>query len=161
MAQKRYVGKRRLTPLTISLALLALATTILSGCNSSRETGWFAPDSITTITVGRNAGEIRVEVELPEGYEPAEEFVQRASLRSGDVVQTDAQTMLERPFTLRLDAPGAQAPPELSLELLIGFCEPEEKDVCYIDTSSIAVVRSEDSASTRATTITYRPERPQ
>jgi hypothetical protein len=159
MAHQRSRRKRRPAQLITSVAVLALT---LGSCGAaSGGTGWFATDGgepLASIAFGPGVREVVVSVELPPGYEAAEEFAQRMTISAGDEAQTDVQSGLARAFRLPLpsDAGG-----DTAVELLLGFCEADVKEVCYVDTASLAIVEGAAThIDTPTVTLTYRPEEP-
>lgn len=142
------------------MALVAVATL---GCGDTATTGWSDPNGATLasgLELDAGSPAISVAIELPPGYEPADEFVQRATLRSSHGEQTDTQSGLDRAFRLEPASEDAY-----ELELILGFCESDVKEVCYVDTATLAVVvraAADDEAprSTAVRSIVYRPEAP-
>lgn len=138
------------------MALTGLAVT---GCGQTvRATGWTARDGSTAVSrleLARISAAITVGIELPPGYEAAEDFIQRATLRLPDGEQTDTQSGLDRAFRLELPAGGANTG---ELEVMLGFCESDRKEVCYVDTATLPVSRREAAGDTE--TLVYRPEPP-
>lgn len=175
MAHQRSDRKCGLAPLStlarphrLLLAIAAvLAATILGGCSQAPGPGWFAvseargePEPVTELTL-RDGEAITVRVELPAGYIPAE-FLQRATMRRGGEEQTREQFAPESSsFSFRLTPAGGPGGPggEASLTLVLGFCEPAAKDVCYVDMSEIPVRFTDTGPG--AATVLYRPETPQ
>lgn len=156
MAQNRSGGKRRLaTLITISI--------LIASCGQETEPGygWFAPEAVETLSVAPGAESILLRVELPSGHVPADDFVQRATLvvgsGPGTVTEFDIEERLEIPIS-----PVTWQNREIGLELMLGFCEYDVKEVCYIDTPRISVNLLTDSEeqSSPDLTIIYRPEPP-
>ena len=174
MAHQRSDRKRGLASLSaLALALrqrlllaiaVVLAGSVVGGCSQASGPGWYAlsdargePEPVTELAL-RDGEAITVRVELPAGYIPAE-FLQRATLRAGGEEQTSEQFAPESSsFSFRLN-PDSGPAGEASLALVLGFCEPEDKDVCYVDMNEIPV-RFTDTAQ-GAVTVLYRPETPQ
>ncbi|MFW6313464.1 MAG: hypothetical protein ACOC2N_06235 [Spirochaetota bacterium] len=159
MAQNRSGGKRRLAALiTISILIVSC------GQEAESQHGWFAPDAVETLSVAPHRRSILLRVELPRGYVAAEDFVQRATL----VVCTEARTVVEfelyEPLEISID-PATWQNEEIGLELMLGYCEYDVREVCYIDTPRLNInLQAEDearSSSSSQVTIMYRPEPPQ
>lgn len=104
------------------------------------------------------AGELLVTVELPPGYEAAEEFTQRATLSAGESIATDTQHALARPFRLAVPTHGGE---DARLELMIGFCRSDVKEICYLDTPTLRLsVGTPPSPRDASLDLVYRPEEP-
>lgn len=186
MAHQRSGRKRRLATLRstphLTGALLIMSAVLLpaflTGCDEAPGHGWFAlPDESDAARplaeLRAAAGEaIMVRVELPDGYIPAE-FMQRATLRIGEHERTDelfAPEATSFSFTLpvRVIEDGRRTGEDSAaarLELVLGFCEPEAKNVCYVDMSEIPVSLTDtadltDTDATGVQTVIYRPEDP-
>ncbi len=162
MALQRSRRKRRLARLraaALLATLAALAGLALTGCTDTRTNGWSDPESgarVSSFDLDAATGTISVNVELPPGYEAADDFVQRATLRSSDGERTDSQSGLDRAF--RLERPSDDAS-DVTLELVLGFCKSDVKEICYVDTPTLALRWRADRASQAATrTLVYRPE---
>ena len=170
MAHERSRRKRRLARLSTT-ALLALLTAVaLAGCTGAPRIGWSLaggslagssrPDGGAALTELEGAWTtITVSVELPPGYEAADDFVQRATLRFPDGQQVDTQNGLDRAF--RLQPP--QAGGEAELELMLGFCESDVKEICYVDVTTLPLRLRADGArepDADVATLVYRPEAP-
>ena len=165
MAHERSRRKRRLARLSVVAALAAL---VLAGCAETPTAGWSDPQRspIDAIELAPASTVITVSVELPPGYEPADEFVQRATLRSGAEERIDVQSGLDRAFQLS-PADGTE---EGEIELILGFCESDVKEICYVDTTTLPVRLVDwDGAGTNeppgraagdAGAVVYRPEAP-
>ena len=157
MALERSRRKRRLARLSTAALLAALAGLALTGCTDTRTLGWSDPESgarVSSLELDAGTGAISVNVELPPGYEAADDFVQRATLRSADGEHTDTQSGLDRAF--RLERPSAGAP-AATIELMLGFCKSDVKEVCYVDTATLPV---QPGGDTGAAALVYAPEAP-
>jgi len=156
MAQNRSGGKRR-------LATLITIIVLVSSCGQETDSryGWFAPEAVETISVAPDAESIVLRVELPSGYVGADDFVQRATLVLGPQTRTvtefDLDDSLEIPISPKTWHNG-----EVGLELTLGFCAYDVKEVCYIDTPRISVnlQTDPDERLSSGITIMYRPEPP-
>lgn len=173
MAHQRSRRKRRLARLSaralVAAVAAALAGLAIAGCTETRTLGWTDAASgtrVSSLELPAASGAITVGVELPPGYEAAEEFVQRATVRWGDGERTHTQSGLDRAF--RLDPPPGG---EGEIELMIGFCESDVKEVCYVDTATLPVrlrateppdgeAAADDDAPEAAAALVYAPEAP-
>lgn len=155
MASERQGRKRRLAALILGTALLASWGTSC-GAPAGPSYGWFAPESVTELAVGRASPTLRVHVVLPDGYEAARDFAQRLTLRAGTHERTTLLEGLDDPFELLLDVADGDRP---TLELLIGFCKAGVWEICYVDQSQIGLVRA-PTDSGAVYEATYRPEPP-
>jgi len=124
--------------------------------------GWFAPDEVETLAVGPNASSIVLRVELPRGYIAADDFVQRATLLIGPEARSVTEFELDAPLEIPI-APATWHNGEVDLALMLGFCEYDVKEVCYIDTPRLSVnlLPELDETSSPDISIIYRPEPPQ
>ncbi|MFW5689257.1 MAG: hypothetical protein ACOC1U_06780 [Spirochaetota bacterium] len=165
MAYERPRGQRGLASLTGILLLVLLSA---AGCSTDAPAGWFAPDgarAVSTLEL-RPGDELAVRVELPRGYVAAE-LVQRASLQVGATVVTgEAVVTDERTFVLELAPPKSSLEPEEGvLDLVLGFCEPEAKELCFFDMPSLPVRivngANADETDVGLPILIYRPEAPQ
>lgn len=160
MAHERFRRKRRLARLSTTALLALLIAVALAGCTGAPRIGWVRPGGGAAVTELEGAWTaITVSVELPPGYEAADDFVQRATLRTASGEQTDTQSGLDRAF--RLQPP--QAGGEAELELMLGFCESDVKEICYVDVTTLPLRLRADGAresDADVATLVYRPEAP-
>lgn len=165
MAHERSRRKRRLARLSTAALLALLTAFALAGCTDAPRVGWSRsgsarPDGDAPVTELEGAWTaIAVSVELPPGYEAADDFVQRATLRFADGQRVDTQSGLDRAF--RLQPP--QAGGEAELELMLGFCESDVKEICYVDVTTLPLRARADGArepDANVATLIYRPEAP-
>ncbi len=161
MAQNRSGGKRRLAPLITVGILIAI---LIASCGHEAENryGWFAPDAVETLEVPADASSIVLRVELPPGYVAADDFVQRATVVVGPETRTVTGFELDEPLEIPI-SPATWHNRDVGLELMLGFCEYDVKEVCYIDTPRLSVNLLPDLEERPSSdvTIVYRPEPPQ
>ena len=152
MAQNRLSRERR-------LASLIIATLVLVSCERTQgdSYGWSVPDGSGPFELPAGAEALAVVVELPPGYEAAEEFVQRAVLVAGEERYAVERSGLDGPIIVAVPS-GIGVGSEMDLELLIGFCESTVKDVCYIDTPALTVRVVDEVGPSEPYAVTYRPE---
>jgi len=152
MAQNRFGRERR-------LASLIIVVLVLVSCVQAEQPsyGWSVRAAPQPFELPSDAPALEVTVELPPGYEAAEEFVQRAALVAGADRYAVERSGLDGPIVVTVP-PGIDVGTEMNLELLIGFCESTVKDVCYIYTPALAVRVVDGAGSSRPVAVTYRPE---
>ena len=138
---------------------VAIAALLLLGA-CSPQYGWQDSESQQQIDVPARISELPVHVELDPGYEAAEDFVQRLTVRQGESEYTLSRPDLETPFLVSLDQPSQIA----ELSLIVGFCESTEKEVCFVETASVTLQpqreRENENSGESRFELTYRPRPP-
>ena len=151
MAQKWTDGKR----CTVAIAALLL----LSSC-TGHHYGFSQKGADGLVTVAHGVETITLQIELDDGYAAAEEFTQRVSLRTSDQEQQIEQADFATPFAFNLEPSFAAG----TLELVIGFCNVQTKEICFVANETLELVASSGEAPPQETTrellLRYRPEPP-
>lgn len=167
MAHERTSSQRRLVTVSRLILIAALATSALLACAPDEPTGWLAPEPVGRLVVPAGTRKLEIEVRLPAGFEAAEDFAQRATLRLGPTERMAERTDLSEPFTIDLPSGDSWPDGPSTLELMLGFCEPAAKEICYIDIGSIVVEPARDGTPAPsaagggdAFVVIYRPESP-
>lgn len=170
MAHERTHSQRRFAAVDrrLVIVLAALASVGLGACSPSEPTGWLAPDPVERLVVPAGSTELAVEVRLPAGFEAADEFTQRATLRIGETTLTVERADLAEAFRVNLPGDAEWGSSEATLEVMLGFCEPTAREICYIDVGVITVEHAPVSPRGAADegrdgvpySVIYRPESP-
>lgn len=158
MEPKRPPGERASHRVRVHVALLALSysVAILASC-SGDSYGFSGAPLANGLVLDADAGEIRIQVVLDEGYEAADDFEQKAFLRVNGTTATSMQPSFEEPFVL----PVAEGESSGQLELLLGFCHSLKKEVCFVDRAVLAIEREESRSEAPSVVLRYRPQPPQ
>jgi hypothetical protein len=137
---------------------VAIAALLLLGA-CSPQYGWQDVENQEQIDIPAQVTELSLSVELDAGYEAAEGFVQRLTVRQGAAEHDLSLPNLDTPFLISLEEPTEAA----DLSLVIGFCESTEKEVCFVETATLTLLPQPDRDNEPADSVlalTYRPRPP-